>query len=138
MRTILLLVVAACGGASHDSDGGDGDGDSDSDADSDSDSDSDSDADADGDADCGGGVRAETYLWPGCDPPPDGVVAIEAGCYPACDLKGGCPAGLVCTQIWINPCVCDPGEACCEACGGGSEACLPAPGACAPGERAGP
>lgn len=68
----------------------------------------------------------EVYAEPGCDNPFPGSHALEeAGCYEPCKEAGKpCENGGVCVEAYVNPCVCPPGEACCQACGGGSLLCL--------------
>lgn len=49
----------------------------------------------------------------------------EAGCYASCTEEGAACEGGTCRTVAINPCPCDPGEACCDACGGALLLCVP-------------
>lgn len=76
-----------------------------------------------------------TWFEPGCSvSDPDPYPSFEAGCYAACDvpgrpcspagrLEGLDPTGL-CVTVNANPCVCDPGEDCCEACSMEENICI--------------
>lgn len=67
------------------------------------------------------------YFEPGCGEEEGGPV-ITAGCYQSCD---GVPcAEGICQSTDINPCVCEPGMACCDACGSREYLCLEAPSEC--------
>ncbi len=70
----------------------------------------------------------ETFQ-PGCGGGFGGYTPIEAGCYQPCTGMDdtSCGGGLVCTRTVVDPCVCAPGEPCCEACGGEQWVCLPPP-----------
>lgn len=58
-----------------------------------------------------------------------GMPTIEAGCYAEC---AGIPCGSgVCQQTDINPCICDGGLDCCDACGAHTWLCLDPPESCA-------
>ncbi len=61
---------------------------------------------------------------PGCGGESD-LIVIEAGCYEPCNLdpREKCTTGT-CQKTVINPCVCDPGMDCCNACGEEVGLCL--------------
>lgn len=61
---------------------------------------------------------------PGCDPPSG--ASIPAGCYATCAGADdpGCGDGRSCRRAWVDPCVCEPGEPCCGACGAEQWLCL--------------
>jgi len=66
---------------------------------------------------------------PGCGEGFPSYTPIEAGCYQACTGEGdtSCGDDLVCARTVINPCICEPGMACCGACGSDAWLCLPPP-----------
>ena len=67
------------------------------------------------------------YFEPGCGGEA-GMPVITAGCYQPCD---GSPCGEgICQVTDINPCICEPGMACCDACGAHEYLCLDAPTEC--------
>jgi hypothetical protein len=65
-----------------------------------------------------------TYYSPGCA---EGLgEALEApGCHAACTEEGAACEGGTCRTVVVNPCVCEPGEACCDACGATQILCVP-------------
>jgi hypothetical protein len=65
----------------------------------------------------------EQYYEPGCD---EGMPEIEAGCFVPCrdDSDTSCADGASCTLVSINPCVCNDGDVCCDACGAQAFVCL--------------
>jgi hypothetical protein len=76
---------------------------------------------------CAGGASTDCdvgrWVEPGCaeGETPD----FTAGCYVACETVGStCPTGGTCTTLTENPCVCDAGEDCCDACGSQVNLCL--------------
>ncbi|MBN2340426.1 MAG: hypothetical protein JXX29_01045 [Deltaproteobacteria bacterium] len=69
----------------------------------------------------------QEYFEPGCDDD-DSMSAIEPGCYFPCE--GDICSGTVCQAVSINPCVCEEGQDCCEACGATQWLCLDAPDSC--------
>lgn len=70
----------------------------------------------------------QMYFEPGCGSEND-PQAIIAGCYQPCaDANDtSCPVSTSCKMATTNPCICDPGAACCAACGAGTFLCLPGP-----------
>ncbi|MEM9190959.1 MAG: hypothetical protein AAGF12_17370 [Myxococcota bacterium] len=79
------------------------------------------DAEADGGPSC---VPTESYFEPGCA---DGTERlITAGCYQPCmgPNDRSCPMGTRCQATITNPCVCEPGAPCCDACGAETFLCL--------------
>jgi hypothetical protein len=70
------------------------------------------------------------YASPGCGGDQGGIVPLpEPGCYEPCSLEQPdiCSAGTYCARTDVDPCICDVGEDCCDACGAESYLCLPAP-----------
>jgi hypothetical protein len=72
-------------------------------------------------SDCDAG---KAYYSPGCAEGL-GEALEEAGCYAACTEEGAACEGGTCRTVVINPCVCEPGEACCDACGAEQLLCVP-------------
>lgn len=64
------------------------------------------------------------FMFPGCGEP--GGIEIEPGCYQRCGEPGDgpCPEGLACLTTTIDPCVCEGGGDCCDACGAEVRLCL--------------
>ena len=51
---------------------------------------------------------------------------VDPYCYTECSGGTGCDEGFTCTTVQYNPCPCPPdAEACCGACGGEIELCMP-------------
>lgn len=51
---------------------------------------------------------------------------VDADCYQECSGGAGCDDGFTCTTVQYNPCPCPPdAEACCGACGGEIDLCMP-------------
>lgn len=79
---------------------------------------------------CGGGTQkedcpaGETFHSPGCAEGL-GEALDEAGCYASCSEEGAACEGGTCRTVVINPCVCEPGQACCDACGATAMLCVP-------------
>jgi hypothetical protein len=70
-----------------------------------------------------------TYHETGCGLE-EGMPEIEAGCYGECQGIP-CESGI-CQLTDTNPCICEPGMDCCDACGVNTWLCLDAPQTCAP------
>lgn len=69
-------------------------------------------------SDCSAG---ESYVAPGCGPPPEGVVEVPAGCYSSCTSEGEeCSEGGTCTRAFFDPCYMQP----CDACGADTLLCV--------------
>jgi len=68
------------------------------------------------------------FVVPGCgleDDPDWQVDDFPAGCYVECSTPGAaCSDGTICTTVVENPCVCEPGQPCCAACGELTTMCL--------------
>ena len=74
-------------------------------------------------------------IEPGCGEPPPGMVVPEPGCRAPCAPElADCASGEVCVAVYGNPCICDPGDACCRACGAEQYFCMPVLDSCPPGE----
>ena len=70
------------------------------------------------------------YFEPGCGGE-NGIVEIEAGCYQQCGSSTDTPCQTgICQRTDINPCVCQEGMDCCDACGQEIWLCLPEPETC--------
>jgi len=79
--------------------------------------------------------EGEAHFVPGCGEPVHPLPV--AGCYETCAPSppggpdpepggGPCRNGGECVPTSIDPCVCPPGEICCDACGAQAWVCLPA------------
>ncbi|MBK8254715.1 MAG: hypothetical protein IPK82_18900 [Polyangiaceae bacterium] len=79
---------------------------------------------------CGGETKPECslgaeYFQPGCAEPPQQTID-EAGCYAPCNQAGAsCDGAGTCREVVINPCPCEPGQTCCDACGETKLLCVP-------------
>ena len=114
--------------AADDADDDDDEGDDDDDVGTDGDDDDDDDDDDDV-LTCEPG---ETYAEPAACEVGANPQLPEAGCYEPCGLdeegvdNGTCGAGTTCQTVQYNPCPCPPdAEACCGACGGDIQLCMP-------------
>ncbi|MBN2716635.1 MAG: hypothetical protein JXX14_12330 [Deltaproteobacteria bacterium] len=67
------------------------------------------------------------YFEPGCGGEAL-MPVIAAGCYQKC-TGSPCATGI-CQVTDINPCICEPGQECCAACGMWEHLCLDAPASC--------
>ena len=76
--------------------------------------------------DCPPTVCDDGFAWyePGCGGE-EGMPVIEAGCYAPCEGTP-CESGL-CQLTDINPCICEEGMDCCDACGAHKWLCLDEP-----------
>ncbi|AUX33776.1 MULTISPECIES: hypothetical protein [Sorangium] len=77
------------------------------------------------------------WLVPGCADG-DGAPALPAaGCFPSlpCESDDACPAGTLCQEVVVNPCVAaSPGGVTCAACGSTKNVCVPPSAATAAGK----
>ncbi|MBN2525162.1 MAG: hypothetical protein JXR76_02130 [Deltaproteobacteria bacterium] len=74
-------------------------------------------------------VKGTAYFEPGCGGS-DVMPVIVPGCYASCETAR-CQTGI-CQLTDINPCICNDGQDCCEACGSHEWLCLEAPNQCGP------
>lgn len=68
-------------------------------------------------------LEGQEYFEPGCSSD-SYLPEIEAGCYYTCnDRESECMEGT-CQATTINPCLCEEGQTCCDACGQIIQLCL--------------
>ncbi|MFO0762355.1 MAG: hypothetical protein U0359_38300 [Byssovorax sp.] len=68
----------------------------------------------------------EVYAEPGCGSASNGQSALPgAGCFVPCETEGEACSSGTCRRAHVNPCVCDVGLGCCDACGAEKLLCLP-------------
>ncbi|WP_437475700.1 hypothetical protein WME75_23930 [Sorangium sp. So ce1014] len=88
---------------------------------------------------CAGLGPACQWLVPGCAEG-SGTPALSAeGCFPSlpCEADASCPAGTLCQEVVVNPCVASsPGGVTCAACGSTKNVCAPPSAATTPGATA--
>ncbi|XXY50663.1 hypothetical protein WME91_05915 [Sorangium sp. So ce269] len=68
------------------------------------------------------------WLVPGCADEPGPPALPAVGCFPSlpCEVGGACPAGTLCQEVVVNPCVASsPDGVTCAACGQYKNVCVP-------------
>ena len=66
------------------------------------------------------------YAEPGCGDATNGQSSLPGpGCFTPCTKEGEACASGTCRRAQVNPCVCEVGLGCCDACGAEKLLCLP-------------